>query len=154
MWGDEDVTRFISGMPSTPAETWSRLLRSIGHWHALGFGYWVVEDRMTGAFLGEVGLADFKRDITPPLGALPEIGWVLKRDAHGRGIATEAAQAVVDWADETLAALETVCILDPEHTQSLRVASKLGYVRSYMATYRSKPTLVMRRTAKKQAASA
>jgi RimJ/RimL family protein N-acetyltransferase len=145
MWRDEDVTRFITGTASTPAESWSRLLRNIGHWHALGFGYWIVEDKTTGAFLGEVGLADFRRDMTPALGGVPEIGWVLNRQAHGRGIATEAALAVVGWADEALVAPKTVCIFDPEHLASLRVASKLGYVQRHMATFKNKPTLVMQR---------
>lgn len=145
MWADESVVRFISGTPSTEAESWSRLLRYIGHWHGLGFGYWVVEDRATGAFMGEVGLADYRRDIAPPLGDAPEIGWVLAPAAHGRGLATEAAAAVVAWADATLAQDRTVCIFNPAHMASRRVAQKLGYSESHMATYKDRPTLVMQR---------
>jgi RimJ/RimL family protein N-acetyltransferase len=144
MWGDAEVMRFISGAPSALSESWSRLLRYIGHWHALGFGYWVVEDRKTGEFLGEVGLADYKREMTPPLDA-PEIGWVLRRTAHGRGIATEAASAVVAWADANLPGERTVCIFHPEHGASQRVALKLGYGASRMTEFRSRPTLVMQR---------
>ncbi|MGL4243728.1 MAG: GNAT family N-acetyltransferase [Beijerinckiaceae bacterium] len=144
MWGDSEVVRFISGVPSTQSESWSRLLRYIGHWHAMGFGYWIVEDRMTGAVLGEVGLADHKRDMLPPLDA-PEIGWVIARAAWGKGIATEAATAAVAWADGHIPGDRTVCIFDPEHAASRRVASKLGYVDSVMARFRDKPTLVMER---------
>jgi RimJ/RimL family protein N-acetyltransferase len=145
MWGDESTMRFISGVPSTPSESWSRLLRYIGHWHALGFGYWVVEDRATSAFLGEVGLADYRREITPPIDGMPEIGWVLASEARGRGIATEAAGAVVFWADAHLPASRSCCIFDPEHVASRRVASKLGYAGAFMATFKSRPTLVMTR---------
>ena len=67
LWSDPDVVRYILGKPSTRAESWSRLLRYIGHWQALSFGYWVVEDRLTGQLLGEVGLADYKRDMTPSI---------------------------------------------------------------------------------------
>jgi RimJ/RimL family protein N-acetyltransferase len=70
LWSDPETVRYISGKPSTRSESWSRLLRYIGHWQALSYGYWVVEDRTTGQFLGEVGLADYKRDMTPSLEAL------------------------------------------------------------------------------------
>src|SRR5579875_2663294 len=68
LWTDPLVTRFIGGRPSTPDEVWSRLSRYIGHWTALGFGYWAVRERASGRFAGEVGLADFRREIDPPFG--------------------------------------------------------------------------------------
>src|SRR4030088_1463697 len=77
MWSDPAVYRYISGKPSTPQQVWSRLLGYTGHWTLLGFGYWVVEEKATGTFLGEVGFADFKRDIEPSIAGIPEIGWVL-----------------------------------------------------------------------------
>lgn len=41
MWAEPEVVRHIGGRPFTREESWSRLLRYIGHWSALGFGYWV-----------------------------------------------------------------------------------------------------------------
>ena len=67
MWADPEVTRHITGVPSTREESWARLLRYAGLWPLLGFGYWLVEDRATGRFLGEVGFANFQRDIEPVL---------------------------------------------------------------------------------------
>ncbi|MCE6077571.1 GNAT family N-acetyltransferase [Agrobacterium vitis] len=145
MWADERVVRYISGKPSSRSDSWSRLLRYIGHWQALSFGYWVVEDRTSGAFLGEVGFANYKRDITPPLDEVPEIGWVLIADAHGRGIATEAVAAALGWGDRNFAHGETVCLFDPQHQASIRVAEKSGYIRKGEATYMGRPTLVMNR---------
>ena len=55
LWADPVVTRHILPNPATPEESWSRLLRYIGHWQALGYGYWAVTDLQTGAFLGEAG---------------------------------------------------------------------------------------------------
>jgi RimJ/RimL family protein N-acetyltransferase len=127
LWSDPETVRYISGKPSTRSESWSRLLRYIGHWQALSYGYWVVEDRTTGEYLGEVGLADYKRDITPSLEPWPEIGWVLAGQARGRGLATEAVAAALDWSDRMLAAERTVCIMDPGHHASIRVASKNGF---------------------------
>src|SRR3954471_2867828 len=48
MWADPAVVRHITGKPSTPEESWSRLLRYGGLWTLLGFGYWLVEEREVG----------------------------------------------------------------------------------------------------------
>ena len=76
MWADPAVTRHIGGKPLSNEESWTKFLRYFGHWALLGFGYWVVEEKATGNFAGEVGFADYKRNIDPPLNS-PEMGWVL-----------------------------------------------------------------------------
>ena len=63
MWADANVTKQLRDQPFTREESWTRLLRYVGHWALLGFGYWVVEDKQTGQFLGEVGFADYERDL-------------------------------------------------------------------------------------------
>lgn len=145
MWADPLVARHISGMPSTREESWARLLRYAGLWTLLGFGYWLVEDRSTGQFIGEVGLANFHRDLEPALGDGPEAGWVLHPAAHGRGLATEALQAALAWADAQLPARRSVCIIAPENAASLRVAQKCGYVAYTRTTYKGAPTLLLER---------
>ena len=99
LWSDPEVVRFMGGKPSTEEEVWGRLLRYAGLWSILGFGYWAIRDRGGRRFLGEVGLADFRREISPRLGDVPEIGWALSPAAHGRGLGTEAVLAVTAWAD-------------------------------------------------------
>lgn len=145
MWADPQVVRHISGTPFSPEESWSRLLRYAGHWALQGFGYWVVEARDDGRFIGEVGLSDFKRDIRPPLDGRPEAGWVLKTAEHGHGFATEAVTRILAWADERLASPETVCIVDPEHAASIAVARKVGFRDEAMGSYEGQPTLIMSR---------
>src|SRR5258708_19773253 len=90
MWADPSVTRFIGGKMFTPEEVWARLLRYAGLWSLLGFGYWAIEERTTGDFVGELGFADFKHDIVPSLDDRPELGWALASRVHGKGYATEA----------------------------------------------------------------
>jgi RimJ/RimL family protein N-acetyltransferase len=145
MWSDPAVVRHIGGKPSTEEEVWSRLLRYAGLWSVLGFGYWAVRDRAGGQFLGDVGLADFRRDISPRLAEVPEIGWALAPAAQGRGVATEAVQAVIAWADRELAFDATTCLIDPENAPSLRVAHKCGYQARVAATYRGHATLILDR---------
>ena len=145
MWADPAVVRFIGGHPSTRQATWSRLLTYIGHWQALGFGYWVITDH-AGGFLGEAGLANYNRDMDPPLGDDPEAGWVLTEGAAGRGIATEAMSAVLHWADATLPPPQgQVAIIDPDNLASLKVAAKLGFQTSGHSIYRDDPVAVLRR---------
>jgi RimJ/RimL family protein N-acetyltransferase len=144
LWADPEVIRYTVFKPSTPEEVWSRLLRYFGLWSLLGFGYWVVEEKSTGAFVGEVGLCNFHRELDPPLGDTPEIGWTLLPQFHGKGYATEAAQAAIHWATQPpLAATEISCIIHAENAGSLRVAAKCGFTPRHLTTYKDNPTLIL-----------
>ncbi len=129
MRADAEVARFITGDPIGRGDTWRRLLSTAGHWALLGFGYWAVEERASGRFVGEVGLSDFKRDAAPSFEGAPEIGWVLARWSHGRGFATEAAHAALAWIDAVHRPPRTVCMIDEANAASVRIAEKLGYRR-------------------------
>ena len=128
MWADPEVVRHISGVPASREQSWSRLLRYSGHWTLLGYGYWLVEERETGEFVGEVGFADFHRDIQPSLDGIPELGWVLARRAHGKGYATEAVLASLRWAKAHFTpSTQIACIIAPSNVASVRVAEKCGF---------------------------
>ena len=142
MWGDPVVVRHTVGKPLTEEECWTRFLRYVGHWALLGFGYWVAEERATGRFVGEIGFADYKRDLEPSLKSVPEIGWVLATQAHGKGYATEAVRAVVAWGDANFKSPRTACIIAPENVASIRVAEKCGYRELQRATYKGHPVLM------------
>ena len=143
LWSDPDVTRHISGKPSTREEVWSRLLRYIGHWAVTGYGLWHIRDRATDRFVGEAGLADFKRDMLFSFDGAPEAGWVLAPWCYGRGYATEAMTAVLAWS--AAAHPRTVCIINPGNVASLRVAAKLGYREIARAEYRASEVIVFER---------
>lgn len=148
MWGDSEVTRFIGGRPFTAEESWTRLLRCAGHWALMGFGYWAVEERATGKFIGEAGFADYKRDIEPPVVDMPEIGWAFVREAHGRGIATETARALVAWGDVHFGTRATTCLIDEGHATSIRVAEKCGYREWRRVNYHGQTEILFRREAR------
>jgi RimJ/RimL family protein N-acetyltransferase len=145
VWADPLVTRHIGGRPFTEEESWARVLRYGGLWPLLGYGYWAVRERETGRYVGDVGLADFRRDVVPPLGQVPEAGWVLATWAHGRGFGTEAVRAVLAWSDAHLDAPRTVCLIDPENAGSVRVAEKCGYRERERATYRGGEVITLER---------
>jgi len=145
LWSDPDVVRHIGGKPSTREEVWQRLLRYAGHWSLLGFGFWAIRDSATDAFLGEIGLADFKRDMTPSFGSSPECGWALLPSAQGKGLAAEALGATLRWADAKLAAPRIVCMIDPANTRSMRLARRFGFNPNGMAVYRGAQSAVFER---------
>lgn len=144
MWGDARVTQFIGGKPSTREESWRRFLSYPGHWTIVGHGYWLIEDKAGGRFIGEGGFGSFKREIEPPFDA-PEQGWALAPDAHGQGYASEATRAMLDWGEQHFARADFVCMIAPENAPSLRLAQRLGY-REYARTdYKGAPSILLRR---------
>jgi RimJ/RimL family protein N-acetyltransferase len=145
LWADPAVTRYIGGEPNTPEESWGRLLRNAGHWSLLGFGSWLVEEKSTSDFVGEVGIFNYKRETDPPLTNIPEVGWILSPAKHGRGYASEAVLALINWASNRFTSNELACIIDLANTPSLRVASKCGFTERGTLLYRGNPILLLTR---------
>lgn len=144
LWQHPETMRFIGGVAQSDQEVWFRLLRYGGMWPMLGFGFWVFEDRSTGEYLGEGGLLDARRGMAG-LEDMPEVGWALMPHVHGRGLATEAMQRVLDWADTHLLHQRTGCIIDPGNVASLRVAEKLGYRHAGTPCLRGEPLNLLHR---------
>src|SRR5579863_3672231 len=147
MWADSIVTRYTSGQPLTEEEAWTKFLRYACHWSLLGFGYWAVEEKSSGEYIGEIGFANYKREIDSPLKDLPEIGWMLASPSHGRGYATEAVRAAHVWSSSRFGASETSCIISPQNLPSIRVAEKSGYREFQRTMYKGHTVIVFRRSA-------
>jgi len=145
MWADPVVTRFIGGWARTREDTWIRLLRYTGMWPLIGYGFWAIEDKATGRFIGEVGFHDLKRDLVPSIEGTPESGWVLIPSTHGKGLATEVVGAIHEWAKGRPGFERTVCIIDPDNGASLSVARKLGYREVTRTSYQGEPMILFER---------
>ncbi|MDQ1381638.1 MAG: hypothetical protein QOJ71_2357 [Actinomycetota bacterium] len=118
---DPEVVRYLDdGLPISRQECWRGLALFIGHWQLRGYGWWAVEDRRTGDFLGRIGL--YNPEGWPGI----EIGWLLRRDAWGTGLATEGAAAALTFAFDVIRADHVISLIDPRNTRSIRVAEKLG----------------------------
>jgi RimJ/RimL family protein N-acetyltransferase len=113
----------------------------------LSYGYWAVEEKSSGRYVGELGFADFKRDIVPSIEGVPELGWALVPQFHGKGYATEALRAAVAWGDHHFAQRRTVCIIHRDNHQSFRVAEKLGYKAIFNATGSGESNTILARPA-------
>jgi RimJ/RimL family protein N-acetyltransferase len=153
LWADPATVRFIGGRPFSRSESWIRILRQIGHWQVQGFGFWALEDKATGALVGEAGFHDLRRDIVPAFDGVPEAGWALSPAFHGRGLAREAVQAFHDWGDRHLGAERSVCIIEPENQASLRIAQAIGYGDAVETSHGGTPILLLTRAARNRASS-
>jgi RimJ/RimL family protein N-acetyltransferase len=118
---DPEVVRYLDdGEPITPEECWRGMALFIGHWHLRGYGWWAVEDRRSGDFLGRIGL--YNPEGWPGI----EIGWLLRRDVWGAGLATEGAAAALTFAFDVVGTDHVISLIDPANGRSIRVAEKLG----------------------------
>ena len=108
----------------------------------MGFGFWAVDEKASGRFVGELGFADFHRNIQPDMGRDPEIGWALATWAHGRGYATEAVGAALAWGDAQFGGGRTWCLIAPDNRASIGVAEKCGFRRFASGVYRDEPSLI------------
>jgi RimJ/RimL family protein N-acetyltransferase len=145
MWSHLGVVKYVGGHPLDLEQVWTRLLRYVGHWAVMGFGYWVVREKGTQRFVGEVGFGDFHRVSVPELHGKPEAGWAITPEAQGRGFATEAVEAAHAWISSVHGAPQTLCMIAPDNAASLRVAQKCGYRRWTHTQYRGESTLLLER---------
>ena len=143
---DPDVIRHLGGHAFNREDSWRRLTMAVGQWPLLGYGYWAVEAKESGALVGQVGFADFERGMTPDISGAPEMGWVFDTSAHGQGIAGEACRAALAWIDVTWAPPQIPAIISVENAKSMRLAERLGFVREPDAIYREEHIALFRRT--------
>jgi RimJ/RimL family protein N-acetyltransferase len=93
-----------------------------------GFSLFAATLRDTGAFAGTIGLQTM-RDAVPNLPQpAVEIGWRLTQSAQGKGLATEGARAIVDYAFNQLGLNEVVAITVLPNRASRHVMEKLGMI--------------------------
>jgi RimJ/RimL family protein N-acetyltransferase len=145
MSADPEMARFAGRAPAGPDEAWARLLRQAGHWSLFGYGFLAIEEKATGCFVGEAGLAHFRRDLGAGFDGLPEAGWAIAPWAQGHGYATEAAAAALDWIHAGFGLRRTVCLVHAGNAASLRVAEKLGYAPTGECEYRGYAAIMFER---------
>ncbi|MEM1288836.1 MAG: GNAT family N-acetyltransferase [Pseudomonadota bacterium] len=119
LYGDEENVRFIGGT-LTPPEAWRMVAQRIGQWYLRGFAMFAVELKETGEFIGHCG-PNF-----PAGWPEHEIGYGFIKRFHGKGYATEAASASLEFAYRTLGWTTAISLIDALNTPSARLAMRLG----------------------------
>ena len=137
MMADPEVTRFLGdGAPLDRAEAWRQLGLLIGHWELRGFGLWAVEERATSRFIGRIGC--WEPEGWPGF----ELGYVLAREAWGRGLAREGGATALRYARERLGRDTVISLIRPANAASIAVARHLGAVRTASVVFYGAPTEV------------
>lgn len=145
MWADADVVRFIGGKPFDREASWNRFVRQRGMWAMMGFGFFAIEEKATGHFVGEAGFHEMHRNIAPSIEGTLEAGWALNSAGQGWGYATEAMNAAIGWAEGVFSGQKMTALIDPDNLPSVRVAKKLGFAEATRTTYADKPIVVFER---------
>ena len=151
---DPAVVKHLTGKPMSREDSFRRIMMAVGQWPLLGFGYWAVERKSDGRMVGQVGFADFERDMTPDISGEPEMGWIFDTSVHGQGIAGESCVAALEWADASLEAAGYPAIISLENEPSIRLAGRLGFERLPDGVYRDEPIAVFRRPARRESPAA
>ncbi|MES2903080.1 MAG: GNAT family N-acetyltransferase [Pseudomonadota bacterium] len=139
------VHRHFGPEPMGMEESWRRLVAAVGSWQINGFGGWAVERKSDGKLLGMTALFTAWRDLEPEFGDQPEMGWIFATEAHGQGLAGEACDAVLRWADANLPPVTIWAIIAPANLPSIKLAQRLGFVPLHETAYHDEPILVLKR---------
>jgi RimJ/RimL family protein N-acetyltransferase len=136
LFNDPEVRRFISVEGTYDRErALERIRDDAREWDELGHRILAIEEPETGRFAGRVLLYDW------PWGET-EIGWTLLPGARGKGYATEAARAYVEWGFEHLAAPYFISLINVDNDRSRRVAERLGMTVLREQEFEGEPHLI------------
>ena len=124
LWGEEAVTRYITKRGLfTEAEIRTRLELEINNQKSYHVQYWPVFEKVTGEFIGCCGLRPYDLDKS-----IYEMGFHLRSKYWGKGLATEAANAVIQYSMKNLKVTSFFAGHNPCNTNSKRVLEKLGFL--------------------------
>lgn len=121
MWNDPGVNQFIGG-PKTPDQTKQKIQDAVEHQARHGFARWAVTLKPSGELIGLCG--PMLREIAGTEEV--ELGYAFPRLHWGRGYATEAAKASLDYCFAHLGHRRVVAIIRPENHASIGVILKIG----------------------------
>lgn len=138
MWRDPDVVRYTSGEPLAREDAWRAFGRLAGVWLMFGYGPWIVREKASGAFVGDLGPCEYGRDSEPRLEPAIEFGWALQPSMYGKGYATEALTATIDWLKANGPGRRYCAMIHPDNHASHRVAEKLGFLRTGAVVHKGK----------------
>jgi RimJ/RimL family protein N-acetyltransferase len=132
MNADPRVMEFMPSLP-TPQESDDLIARIEQHFERHGFGLFAAELLHEKTFIGFIGLSVPAFDA--PFMPAVEIGWRLAFDYWGRGLATEAARAVVRHAFQSAGLNSLVSFTVPKNLRSRRVMENIGMIHDPVADF-------------------
>jgi ribosomal-protein-alanine N-acetyltransferase len=123
LYCDPQIVKYIPDAPRSREEAREEL-----EWHMHGhprfpeLGLWATIHKETGKFIGRCGLLPWTIDGQQEV----EVAYTIAREYWGQGLATEAAQAILDYGFEKLNLSRLICVIDEDNLGSRKVAEKIG----------------------------
>jgi len=119
--GDRDVVRYLpTTNPPSRDKVQEFISRQLKHWEDHGFGWWAVEPRWKNELIGWSGL-----QFLPETEEI-EVAYLLSKAYWGKGLATEAAKAGLQYGFESIGLETIIALVHLENKASQRVIEKLG----------------------------
>jgi RimJ/RimL family protein N-acetyltransferase len=119
MLSDPEASKFIGGVQSENG-AWRNLALMAGSWTVNGYGNFSVIEKVSARWIGRAG------PWMPPGWPGPEVGWAFDRAAWGKGYATEAAIACMDYVFDDLGWSNVTHVIAPANEASIKLALRLG----------------------------
>ena len=139
MWQDPRVMEALGGVRSEQ-EALAQLGMALAHWERYGFGIWILREKTTGDLVGHAGFRYCELDGWPEL----DLGYSLRAEFWGKGLATEIAKAVVAVGFERLGSEHITAICLPTNLASRRVLEKVGFQYERDTIFRNLPHVLYR----------
>jgi len=119
--GDPQVMEFW-GRVYTREQSLEWIQRQQARYARDGYAYWLVRERSSGRAVGQAGA------LRQRVGDRDEAGlaYILDKEHWGKGFATEAAAASLDYIRDVVKRPRAVCLVRPENVRSVSVAEKLA----------------------------
>lgn len=121
MNSDPDVMRYLGDI-QTRADVETSIERVQARWEKSGYSWWTIFLKDTDTMIGSACLQNLAHKDDAPL----EIGWRLKTAHHGKGYATEAGQAAMDFGFNTIGVDYLCAVTNPDNLASQKVMQRLG----------------------------
>jgi RimJ/RimL family protein N-acetyltransferase len=118
---EDGILRYFPNQtPPSREKAGEYIADQLSHWAKFDYGHWAVVTQEDGEAVGWSGL-----EYLPELDET-EVAYLLSKRVWGRGYATEAARAAVQFGFETAGLLKIIGLVHPENTGSVRVLEKCG----------------------------
>ncbi len=118
---EDGIFKYFPPSTSPTLEKAERYIsHQLSHWEKYGYGHWAVTTPAEGQVVGWNGLEFL------PETEETEVAYLLSRSARGKGIATEAARAAVEFGFHSAGLASIIGLVHPENEPSIRVLEKSG----------------------------
>jgi RimJ/RimL family protein N-acetyltransferase len=119
MFGSAERTRYLRRLPDHESLC-KDFERALDSWNAeRGDPSWAIQEVERGAVVGWVEIVEKRPG--------PALGWMVTRDAEGKGYAAEAVSEVMRWARAELGATQFSAAIHPDNRRSITLAGRLGF---------------------------